>query len=143
VSTLRACRSANIVECYGAVAVPGTSRLLVGMELMAVSAGELAAAGAAAGGGGGGGGPALPEPLVAYVLREALNALVYLHSGHRIHRDVKAANRGDRAVAGAARGGGGGQRGRGRGWRLGVQRGGRRVVSGRTTRSKAGRNLER
>jgi serine/threonine protein kinase len=34
----------------------------------------------------------LPEPCIAYILREILNALVYLHSEHRMHRDIKSAN---------------------------------------------------
>ncbi len=34
----------------------------------------------------------LSEPCIAYILREILNALVYLHSEHRMHRDIKAAN---------------------------------------------------
>jgi serine/threonine-protein kinase 24/25/MST4 len=81
---LRACRSPNIVECHGAVAVHGTSRLLVVMELMAASLADLVSPDT--------GGAALPEAHIAYVLREVLHALVYLHSEHRIHRDVKAAN---------------------------------------------------
>lgn len=32
------------------------------------------------------------EKLIAYVLKECLNALVYLHSNHRIHRDLKSDN---------------------------------------------------
>jgi serine/threonine protein kinase len=38
------------------------------------------------------GGKPLSEPCIAYILRERLNALVYLHSDHRMHRDIKAAN---------------------------------------------------
>lgn len=34
----------------------------------------------------------LSEPAIAYVMREALLSIVYLHSRGRMHRDVKAAN---------------------------------------------------
>lgn len=34
----------------------------------------------------------LEEPLLAYILREVLQALLYLHGEHRVHRDIKAAN---------------------------------------------------
>ena len=81
---LRTCRSPNIVRYYGAFIAPGTTRLHIAMELMAASAADLVSPDT--------GGTPLPEPAIAYVLREALNALVYLHSEHRIHRDVKAAN---------------------------------------------------
>ena len=37
-------------------------------------------------------GEPLPEPCIAYILRQVLAALAYLHSQQRIHRDVKAAN---------------------------------------------------
>ena len=38
------------------------------------------------------GGEPLGEACIAFVVREVLHALAYLHSQHRIHRDVKAAN---------------------------------------------------
>ena len=82
---LRTCRSPNITQYYGSAVLPGTSRLLIAMELMAVSLADLVA--------GDLGMPApLSEPAIAHVMREVLSALVYLHSQHRIHRDVKAAN---------------------------------------------------
>lgn len=81
---MKACRSSNIIEYYSAMIIPGTSRLLVAMELMALSVADLISPQY--------GGSALPEPCIAYILRETLNALVYLHSEHRIHRDIKAAN---------------------------------------------------
>ncbi|KAJ1412011.1 kinase-like domain-containing protein [Ochromonadaceae sp. CCMP2298] len=34
----------------------------------------------------------LSEPFVAYIMKELLTALVYLHSERKIHRDVKAGN---------------------------------------------------
>lgn len=81
---MKACRSSNIIEYYSALIIPGTSRLIVAMELMALSVADLICPEY--------GGSPLPESCIAYVLRETLNALVYLHAEHRIHRDIKASN---------------------------------------------------
>jgi serine/threonine protein kinase len=35
---------------------------------------------------------ALEEPAIAYIVKQVLAALVYLHGEHRVHRDIKAAN---------------------------------------------------
>lgn len=54
------------------------------MELMAASVGDMVAPDT--------GGTPLPERHIAYILREVLNALVYLHSEHIMHRDIKGCN---------------------------------------------------
>lgn len=84
ITVLRACRSANIVQYYGASVIPGTARLRIAMELMDASVADLVAPER--------NGKPLSEPSIAYICREVLNALVYLHSEHRMHRDIKAAN---------------------------------------------------
>ena len=33
-----------------------------------------------------------PEPLIAYVCRETLSALAFMHTNHRLHRDIKSDN---------------------------------------------------
>jgi hypothetical protein len=81
VAALRACASPNVVRFRGAAAAPGGRRLLLATDLMAASAVDLLAPGAG-----------LDEPTIAYILREALNALVYLHSANHVHRDVRAAS---------------------------------------------------
>eukprot|EP01130_Rhizamoeba_saxonica_P011706 TRINITY_DN486_c3_g3_i1.p1 TRINITY_DN486_c3_g3~~TRINITY_DN486_c3_g3_i1.p1 ORF type:complete len:484 (-),score=103.57 TRINITY_DN486_c3_g3_i1:38-1447(-) len=34
----------------------------------------------------------MTEPQIAFVCRETLNALIYIHSSHRVHRDIKSDN---------------------------------------------------
>lgn len=52
------------------------------------------------------GGAPLPEPCIAYVLREVLNALVYLHSGAKSCPLVAAEGRGPARAAGGRQGSG-------------------------------------
>lgn len=44
---LKTCRSPNITEYYGSAVVPGTSQLMIVMELMAASVADLVRRGAA------------------------------------------------------------------------------------------------
>ena len=105
---LARCRSENITEYYASVLKPGTSELLIVMELMSASVADLARFS-----------PVLActqpcwsacaeaelllvpaqlderplaEPAIAYVLQQVLRALAYLHGQQRVHRDIKAAN---------------------------------------------------
>ena len=50
---LKTCRSPNIIEYHGSAVVPGTSQLMIVMELMATSVGDLASGGGAGRGGAG------------------------------------------------------------------------------------------
>ncbi|CAL5224972.1 g7746 [Coccomyxa viridis] len=80
VSTLARCQSQNITQYYASVLKPGTSELLIVMELMAASVADLLDEGN------------LEEPEIAYILQQVLRALAYVHAQQRVHRDVKAAN---------------------------------------------------
>eukprot|EP00798_Chlamydomonas_sp_ICE-L_P012354 gene12354-15532_t len=80
IQTLAGCRCSNITEYYGCIIRPGSSELVIVMELLACSVSDLVQF------------LPLDEPTVAYVVRNVLNALAYLHDEKRIHRDVKAAN---------------------------------------------------
>ncbi|KAL4440368.1 hypothetical protein ABPG75_003369 [Micractinium tetrahymenae] len=88
IAMLKQCQSPNITQYYGSqarvAAVPGTSQLMIVMELMAASAADLVSEETA--------GEPLSEPCIAHIMRQVLHALAYLHAEHRIHRDVKAAN---------------------------------------------------
>lgn len=72
--TLAGCRSKNITDYYTSFLIPGTSQLCIAMELMACSVVDLIRVGE------------LDERSIAYVLKETLQALDYLHSQNRIHR---------------------------------------------------------
>lgn len=91
ISVLQACRSPNIVQYYGSSLVPGTTKLQIAMELMDASVADLVSSQRDDRTGSSAVTP-LSEPCIAYILREVLNALVYLHSEHRMHRDIKSAN---------------------------------------------------
>ncbi|GBF98708.1 serine threonine kinase [Raphidocelis subcapitata] len=80
ISALAGCRCAHITRYYGALVRPGSSELLILMELLACSAADLLAS------------APLPEACIAFILRCVLQGLAYLHGEGRIHRDVKAAN---------------------------------------------------
>ncbi|KAK9868947.1 hypothetical protein WJX84_006310 [Apatococcus fuscideae] len=80
VAVLARCDCPNITRYFASVLRPGSSELFIVMELMALSVADLVGAGA------------LGEEMVAWILKEVLHALVYLHAEHRIHRDLKAAN---------------------------------------------------
>lgn len=84
-SLLRLLRSENIIQYYGAAMIPGTTKLHVVMELAAISAADLVKSLEVQG-------QKLSEPSVAYIIRETLNALVYLHAERHMHRDVRASN---------------------------------------------------
>ncbi|KAL0028453.1 hypothetical protein WJX77_007542 [Trebouxia sp. C0004] len=80
VSVLAKCCSPNITEYFASIMLPGTTELLIIMELMATSLSDLLEDGP------------LQEATIAFVLCETVKALEYLHGEHRIHRDMKAAN---------------------------------------------------
>ena len=80
VATLSQCRSRFVTEYIGCLLIPERSELWIVMEHMAASVKDLLERGP------------LSEASAGTVLRGALNALGYLHSQKKIHRDMKAAN---------------------------------------------------
>ena len=81
VATLASCRSRFVTEYIGSIVIPESAQLWIVMEYMAASVKDLIEAH----------GP-LTESTCGVVMRGALNALEYLHSQKKIHRDMKAAN---------------------------------------------------
>ena len=77
---LRSCRSPNIIECYGAHLDTESCTLYLVLEPLLCSVADAQ------------GREGLCEASVAYIIHEVLLALVYLHSEHKVHRDVKASN---------------------------------------------------
>lgn len=112
-SVLAKCCSPNITEYFASILMPGTTELLIIMELMATSVSDLVSCHAVfvmklnpfhscaiwvlAGDNHAclfaqlEDGP-MQEETIAYILCETVKALQYLHSENRIHRDMKAAN---------------------------------------------------
>ncbi|KAJ8747483.1 hypothetical protein K2173_014420 [Erythroxylum novogranatense] len=92
ISVLSQCRSQYITEYYGSYL--HHTKLWIIMEYMAGgSVADLLQSG-----------PPLDEISIAYILRDLLHAIEYLHNEGKIHRDIKAANillseRGDVKVA--------------------------------------------
>ncbi|KAK9833192.1 hypothetical protein WJX74_009769 [Apatococcus lobatus] len=80
VAVLARCDCPNITRYFASVLRPGSSELYIVMELMAVSVADLV------------GVNSLMESMVAWICKQVLQALLYLHSEQRIHRDLKAAN---------------------------------------------------
>lgn len=80
IATLAGCSCKQITGYYASVLKPGSTELFIVMELMSCSVADLLQHGP------------LDEASIAYILRETLHALAYLHGENRIHRDIKAAN---------------------------------------------------
>ncbi len=84
----KACHHPNVVEFLGAYFLPDKRQIWVALEYM--SRGSVAQLLEPA--------PpkfepvAMPEPKIAYVCREVLKALSYIHGMNRIHRDIKSDN---------------------------------------------------
>lgn len=80
VSTLAGCRCPFITTYHGCLVPPGSSQLLIIMELLAGSVADVVSL------------APLDEGSIGYVLRAVLGGLAYLHGAGRLHRDIKAAN---------------------------------------------------
>ena len=81
ISVLAQCNSPYITDYVGSHLSPGTSKLWIVMELMECSLADVLT-----------GADALDEPTIAFVLKNIVLALEYLHGEGKIHRDIKAAN---------------------------------------------------
>eukprot|EP01025_Chloroclados_australasicus_P059085 TRINITY_DN7458_c0_g1_i1.p2 TRINITY_DN7458_c0_g1~~TRINITY_DN7458_c0_g1_i1.p2 ORF type:complete len:525 (+),score=76.08 TRINITY_DN7458_c0_g1_i1:144-1718(+) len=84
VQALQDCQSEYITKFYDAFVPAGTHQLHIVMELMACSAQDILEVEVSKG---------LDENTVAYILKEVVYGLRYLHSERNsLHRDIKAAN---------------------------------------------------
>eukprot|EP00879_Flechtneria_rotunda_P010468 GHRR01010944.1.p1 GENE.GHRR01010944.1~~GHRR01010944.1.p1 ORF type:complete len:646 (+),score=245.22 GHRR01010944.1:1131-3068(+) len=81
IAMLAGCRECPyITRYYASLIPPGSTQLLIVMELMAGSVADAVSV------------YPLNEACLAYVLSQVLHALLYLHEAGRLHRDIKAAN---------------------------------------------------
>lgn len=85
ISMLAACKSPHITEYYGSELQPGSSELMIIMELLDCSVADLLHSAVETS-------SPLDEACIAFILQGVLRALAYLHDEKRVHRDVKAAN---------------------------------------------------
>eukprot|EP00878_Enallax_costatus_P017795 GHUV01018698.1.p1 GENE.GHUV01018698.1~~GHUV01018698.1.p1 ORF type:complete len:270 (+),score=54.09 GHUV01018698.1:1121-1930(+) len=80
IATLAGCRSPFITQYHASLIPPGSSQLLIVMELLAGSVADALSL------------CPLDETCISFILARVLGALVYLHGAARLHRDIKAAN---------------------------------------------------
>ncbi|WIA22461.1 hypothetical protein OEZ85_004759 [Tetradesmus obliquus] len=80
IATLAGCRSPFITRYHASLIPPGSSQLLIVMELLLGSVADALAV------------CPLDEGCISFILARVLGALVYLHGMGRLHRDIKAAN---------------------------------------------------
>eukprot|EP00892_Ulva_mutabilis_P000417 jgi/Ulvmu1/10376/UM061_0059.1 len=80
ITALANCDCPQITKYYDSMLLPDSSKLVIAMELMSCSGADLLEL------------APWPEAGIAYAMKQVLQALDYLHSQRRMHRDIKAAN---------------------------------------------------